>query len=197
MFTRRFRGQQLDRGRHAGEEAPTPAPDAGPRGLPESPEEQIPVRLWPHHRLSPSWPLPSTPFLLQIPPPPPPATEGRPEPPSPSLPSSSGVGGQRKGGDPSPPQVAGGSWNHRHVRIRSIPGAACPVGLGSRKGFWNLGAPGILSTRGRGGQTTSGRCWGVPVPQRALGLAPRGQQEEALPHPQSLHPARFPIHPSV
>lgn len=88
---RRLRGQQLDRGRHAGEEAPAPAPDAGPRGLPESPKEQVPVRFWPHHRLSPSWPLPPTPSCLQIQPPPPPGTEGRPKPPSSPFPPSLGV----------------------------------------------------------------------------------------------------------
>lgn len=101
--TCRLHGQQLDCGRHAGEEAPAPAPDVGPRGLPESPKEQVPVRLWPHHRLSPCWPPRLPPFLLQIPPPPPPAMEGRPEPSYPSLPSLlGGQGGSGKEGTHHP-----------------------------------------------------------------------------------------------
>lgn len=157
LSAHRLRRQQLDRGRHAGEEAAAPAPDAGPRGLPESPEEQVPVRLWPHHRLSPSWPLPPTPSLLEIPPPPPPGTEGRPKRPSLSLPSLlGGQGGQQKGGDPSPQQL------RRNSGTTGTSGfghqGLCAQWPWGQKGFWNRGARQILSTRGRGGQTTSGRC---------------------------------------
>lgn len=70
------------------------------------------------------------------------------------------------------------------------------MGLESQEGFQNRGARQILSTRGRGGQTTSGRCWGVPVPRRALGPALRGQREEELPHPLSVCPRPLP-HPSL
>lgn len=78
----RLRGQQLDRGRHAGEEAAAAAPDTGPGRLPQSPKEQVPVRFRPHHRLS------TGPFLT-LPP----------SDPAPSLPPLLlGPGGQRKGG---------------------------------------------------------------------------------------------------
>nr|KAF6408788.1 hypothetical protein HJG63_000130 [Rousettus aegyptiacus] len=95
-----------------------------------------------------------------------PVMEGRPEPPPrsvPSLPPSWGLGGgeaERKG--PIIPAAEGGFWNTGTSGF-GVPGAACPVALRSQKGFRKQRACQIRSTRGRGSQTASGRCWGVPT----------------------------------
>ena len=123
--------------------------------------------------------LPTGPFAARphvpFPPPPPPATEGRPEPPSPSLPSLLGGQGAAERRGPITPAAEGGILRRTGAAGCGGQGAACPVVLGSRKQFWSQGAYRILSTRGRGGQTTSGRCWGVPVPPKwPNGPSPKG-----------------------
>lgn len=135
------------------------------------------------------------PFLLQIPPPSPPATEGRPEPSSPSLPSLlGGQGGQRKGGNPSPQQLRGG------LESQAPQDSEC-YGQGVRGPGVPEGSP---ESRGTPGSEHQGQRWpdnlrevlGHPSPQRALGPALRGQQGEELPRPRSACPCPLP-HPPL
>lgn len=196
LRTHRLRGQQLDRGRHAGEEAPAPAPDAGPGGLPESPEEQVPVRLWPHHWLSPCWAPPSTPFLLQPHLHRPLPRRGDLSPPPPPFPPSLGVRGAAERRGRITPVAEGGFWNHGHIRTRRTS-SSVPGGPGVQEGILESKSTRDSEHQGQRRPDNLREVLGCPRPPKGPGPCPEGAARRAsrprsVPRPLSPPPlARY------